>query len=148
MSMFSKSCEYGIRAVIYIVSASKNGERVGISEICQNIDAPEHFTAKILQILTRNRIVSSQKGVHGGFYLDDYQKGLALIEVVTAIDGKTLFTGCGLGLKQCSETNPCPIHSKFKSIRNDIKKMLEQTTIEELGNSIKKGKSVLKTLKI
>ncbi|MBS1778834.1 MAG: Rrf2 family transcriptional regulator [Bacteroidetes bacterium] len=146
--MFSKSCEYGIRAVIYIVSASKNGERVGISEICQNIDAPEHFTAKILQILTRNRIVSSQKGVHGGFYLDDYQKGLALIEVVTAIDGKTLFTGCGLGLKQCSETNPCPIHSKFKSIRNDIKKMLEQTTIEELGNSIKKGKSVLKTLKI
>ncbi|MBN9482825.1 MAG: transcriptional regulator [Bacteroidetes bacterium 43-93] len=146
--MFSKSCEYGIRAVIYIVSASKNGERVGIGEICQNIDAPEHFTAKILQILTRNRIVSSQKGVHGGFYLDDYQKGLALIEVVTAIDGKTLFTGCGLGLKQCSETNPCPIHSKFKSIRNDIKKMLEQTTIEELGNSIKKGKSVLKTLKI
>lgn len=146
--MFSKSCEYGIRAVIYIVSASKNGERVGISEICQNIDAPEHFTAKILQILTRNRIVSSQKGVHGGFYLDDYQKGLALIEVVTAIDGKTLFTGCGLGLKQCSETNPCPIHSKFKSIRNDIKKMLEHTTIEELGNSIKKGKSVLKTLKI
>jgi len=146
--MFSKSCEYGIRAVIYIVSASKNGEKVGISEICQNIDAPEHFTAKILQILTRNRIVGSQKGVHGGFYLDDYQKRLALIEVVTAIDGKTLFTGCGLGLKQCSETNPCPIHSKFKSIRNDIKTMLEQTTIEELGNSIKKGKSVLKTLKI
>jgi Rrf2 family protein len=145
--MFSKSCEYAIRAIIYIASENEKDKKVGISEICENIEAPEHFTAKILQVLSRNRIVNSQKGVHGGFYLDDFQKDLKLIDVVTAIDGKALFTGCGLGLKQCSETNPCPLHNKFKAIRNDIKKMLEDTSIEELGKNLKKGKSVLKTLK-
>ena len=146
--MFSKSCEYAIRAIIYIASENEKDKKVGISEICENIEAPEHFTAKILQVLSRNRIVNSQKGVHGGFYLDDFQKDLKLIDVVTAIDGKALFTGCGLGLKQCSETNPCPLHNKFKAIRNDIKKMLEDTSIEELGKNLKKGKSVLKTLKV
>jgi DNA-binding IscR family transcriptional regulator len=65
---------------------------------------------------------------------------------VEAIDGRALFTGCGLGLKQCSEKEPCPIHDKFKSIRNALKNMLEQTTIEELGKKLKTGKSVLKTL--
>lgn len=146
--MFSKSCEYGIRAIIYIASENEKGEKVGISEICKNIEAPEHFTAKILQILSRNKIVSSQKGVHGGFYLDDFQKDIRLIDVVTAIDGKALFTGCGLGLKQCSETNPCPLHNKFKAIRNDIKRMLEDTSIDELARNLKKGKSVLKTIRV
>lgn len=146
--MFSKSCEYGIRAIIYIAAENEKGKKVGIAEICENIEAPAHFTAKILQILSRNRIVNSQKGVNGGFYMDQYQRELKLIEIVTAIDGKAIFTGCGLGLKQCSESNPCPLHNKFKAIRNDLKKMLESTTIDELGKNLKKGKSVLKTIKV
>lgn len=141
--MFSKSCEYGMRAIIYIASENEQGRKVGISEICENISAPEHFTAKILQILGRNRIVSSQKGVHGGFFLDDFQRHAKLIDVVTAIDGKAIFTGCGLGLAQCSELNPCPLHHKFKAIRNDLTDMLENTSIEELGKRLKKGKYIL-----
>lgn len=144
--MFSKACEYAIRAVIYISAENKEGRKVSIHEICEAVEAPSHFTAKILQVLSRNRIVSSQKGVHGGFYLDKIQGDIQLIDIVTAIDGKTLFTGCGLGLKQCSETEPCPIHDKFKAVRGALKKMLEETTIDELGKKLKKGKSVLKTL--
>ncbi len=144
--MFSKSCEYAIRAVVYIASESKSDRKVSIQEISENIESPAHFTAKILQTLSRNRIVSSQKGVNGGFYIDNAQVENKLIDIVTAIDGKVLFTGCGLGLKQCSETNPCPLHNKFKSVRNDIRRMLEGTTIKELANNIKSGKSVLRRI--
>lgn len=144
--MFSKSCENAIRAIIYIASASKDGRKVGIAEICQNIEAPQHYTAKVLQILTRNRLVSSQKGVHGGFYLEKAQLETRLISVVNAIDGPTLFNGCGLGLKQCSETNPCPIHDKFKAVRNGLKSMMEETTIGELGENLTTGNTVLKNI--
>src|SRR4051812_7274604 len=122
--MFSKSCEYAVRAAIYISAESSKDNKVGISEICEHIEAPRHFTAKILQILTRNKIVSSQKGVNGGFYVDKMQGEKRIIEIVEAIDGNTLFTGCGLGLKECSETEPCPLHDRFKSIRAGIRKML------------------------
>jgi Rrf2 family protein len=120
---------------------------VGIIEICENIEAPQHYTAKLLQVLTRNKLVSSQKGIHGGFYLTKEQLREPLISVVKAIDGPSLFTGCGLGLKHCNEKEPCPIHDEFKSVRNGIRKMLEETTIDKLGKKIKKGDSVLKSLK-
>ena len=145
--MFSKSCENAIRAIIYLASESRQDQMVGIVEICENIEAPQHYTAKLLQVLTRNKLVSSQKGIHGGFYLTKEQRDEPLISVVKAIDGPSLFTGCGLGLKHCNEKEPCPIHDEFKSVRNGIRKMLEETTIDKLGKKIKKGDSVLKSLK-
>jgi len=65
--MFSKTCEYAIRAMIFIAQKSKLG-RVGIKEIAEAIDAPEHFIAKILQELCRKGLLQSLKGPTGGFY--------------------------------------------------------------------------------
>ncbi|MNH43801.1 hypothetical protein D3C79_1057920 [compost metagenome] len=58
-----------------------------------------------------------------------------LSEVVEAVDGKSIFIGCGLGLAHCSETNPCPLHHEFKAIRNQLKDLLEQTTIGHFNES-------------
>ena len=49
--MFSKTCEYGIKAVLYIASQSLENKRVKIGDIVQNIDSPEAFTSKILGVL-------------------------------------------------------------------------------------------------
>ncbi len=142
--MFSKTCEYGIRAVVYIAAEGSVNSKMSIPEICANIEAPSHFTAKILQTLGHNKLVSSQKGVNGGFYLDKIQKNRKLIDIVKAIDGDVLFTGCGLGLKECSESMPCPLHNRFKSIRNNLKTMLEETTITDLATNWKNGNGFLR----
>jgi len=142
--MFSKACEYAIRSAIYLAAESKIDHKVGIDEICEHIEAPRHFTAKILQTLTKKRLVSSQKGVNGGFYMEKKQVGRKVIDIVDAIDGNILFTGCGLGLKECSEKEPCPLHDKFASIRTNITKMLTDATIESLANKLEKGKGFLR----
>ena len=56
------------------------------------------------------------------------------------------FHGCGLGLSHCSETHPCPVHDKFKSIRDELAHMLETTNLEELALGIKSGETFLKSL--
>jgi len=142
--MFSKSSEYAIRAAIYIAAEGNKDKKVGISEICDHIVAPQHFTAKILQILTRNNIISSQKGVNGGFFLGENQHDTRLINIIKAVDGDHLFTGCGLGLKECSETEPCPLHNKFKSLRSGIKNMMEEATIGDMAKKLKKGSGFLR----
>ncbi len=142
--MFSKACEYGIRAVIYIVAAAKNDRRLGIKDICDEIDAPEYFTAKILQNLVKMEIINSSKGPNGGFYIDQNATAIKLIDVVRAIDGNKLFDGCGLGLQKCSEKQPCPIHFEFKSIRDALKKMMEETTVQDLTEDLNKGLVFLK----
>ncbi|PKG50043.1 MULTISPECIES: RrF2 family transcriptional regulator [Olleya] len=144
--MFSKACEYGIRASIFIAKNSFDGKRVSPKEIAAEIDSPQAFTAKILQALVKNNIVNSVKGAYGGFEID--KKDIALIklsQVVEAIDGDAVYSGCGLGLSKCDENHPCPVHDKFKVIRDGLKVMLETTNLEELALGIKSGASFLKT---
>lgn len=143
--MFSKTCEYGIRATIFIASESYQNNRVGLKDIAQKIDSPEAFTAKILQILSKSNIIHSVKGVGGGFEIPkEKMSKITLAQIVTALDGNTVFTGCGLGLKNCSEIHPCPVHDKFKIIRNELATMLENTNLEELALGIKSGDTFLR----
>ena len=128
--MFSKTCEYAIRALIYIAQKSKDGNRIGIKEIASGIDSPVYFIAKILQDLSRKGFVQSAKGPNGGFYMDDANLEQSVADIVREIDGDKLFSGCGLGLKECSEDHPCPIHNDFKHIRQEIKTMLEESRIQ------------------
>jgi len=143
--MFSKACEYAIRATIYIVDKSTQQERVSLKDIAQEIDSPVAFTAKILQQLANHGIIDSVKGKSGGYEINARQlKNIRLADIVKAIDGEDVFTTCGLGLKTCSEEHPCPIHKKFKKIRVALRDMLENTSIQELSVQSKKGLTFLK----
>jgi Rrf2 family transcriptional regulator, iron-sulfur cluster assembly transcription factor len=143
--MFSKACEYGIRAAIYIAVQSNLGIRVSLKDIAREIDSPEAFTAKILQLLSKNEIVDSVKGPAGGFTIERKNMvKIKLIHIVSAIDGDAIFKGCGLGLKACSEKHPCPVHNKFKAIREELKAMLENTSLYELSLGLQNGVTFLK----
>ncbi len=142
--MFSKSCEYGIRAVIYIAAQSRRNKLAGVTQIAKATDAPKDFTAKILQDLSRRSIINSIKGRNGGFFIDKKRKPIYLYDIVTAIDGDKIFTSCGLGMKECSERKPCPIHNQFKKVRNDLSKMMKHSTVDDLVNGLEKKLSFLK----
>jgi len=144
MGIFSKTCEYAMRSVFFIAHRTANGGRVGIKEIASGIDSPEHFLAKILQDLSKKNIVQSAKGPNGGFYMEQVNLNRPLAEVVEAVDGNGVFTGCGLGLDYCSAVNPCPLHHEFKAIRNQMKKMLENTLIGELNEDLNLGLTKLR----
>lgn len=143
--MFSKACEYGIKASIFIAINSSEGRRVSPKEISKEINSPQAFTAKILQALVRNNIVKSIRGAYGGFEIDkDKIATTKLYQIVNAIDGDSIYNGCGLGLHTCDENHPCSVHDQFKIIRTELKDMLENTNLEQLALDIKSGVSFLK----
>jgi len=143
--MFSKACEYGIKATIFIATSSYEKQRVSLKEIAKEIASPEAFTAKILQNLVRHNIINSVKGAYGGFEIEKQKIAtIKLSQIVIAIDGDKIFNSCGLGLDTCDENHPCPVHDKFKIVRDNLKNMLEQTNLEELALDIKSGASFLK----
>lgn len=134
--MFSKTCEYALRALIFVAQKSKDGEKVGIKDIAKGIDSPEYFIAKILQNLSKKNFVQSIKGPNGGFFMTDENLDMSIAEVVREIDGDKLFSRCGLGLDYCSESHPCPIHHQFKHIKEGIKTMLCGTDIRMLSEKL------------
>ncbi|MBS1978036.1 MAG: Rrf2 family transcriptional regulator [Bacteroidetes bacterium] len=142
--MFSKGCEYGIKAIIYIATQSLEGKRVKIGDVVENSGSPEAFTGKVLGALTKHNIVHSLTGPHGGFYIDPGRmKRITASDIVFAIDGDSVYNGCGLGLSQCSNTRPCPMHDKFAKVRTELKRMLETTTVYDLAIGLKSGKTIL-----
>ncbi len=143
--MLSKACEYGIKATVFLAQQSKDNKLSNVKEIAQAIDSPEAFTAKVLQQLVKSALISSVKGVKGGFFIEKKTlKKLNLLQIVTAIDGDGLITNCMLGLSQCSEIDPCPVHHQYKSIKADIIKMLKNSTVESLAPGVAQRLSFLK----
>jgi len=143
--MFSKACEYGIKAAIYVAVQSLEDKRVSMKDIAREIDSPVAFTAKILQQLVRNHVMSSVMGPTGGFEIEKRKiDEIKLSQIVDAIDGDAIYRGCGLGLKECNARKPCPVHDKFAKIRDELKNMLENTSLYELATGLEVGLTFLK----
>ena len=143
--MFSKACQYGIKASIFIASQSALGNRVSLKDISSGINSPEAFTAKILHKLAKKNILTSLKGPTGGFHIPNgMAETIKLSAIVEAIDSDTIYLGCALGFDSCDALKPCPMHNKFVDIRDNLRIMLENTSLLELANGLDVGMSFLK----
>ena len=143
--MFSKACEYAIKASIYIARQSLQQKRVNVKEVSQSVDAPVAFTAKILQVLCREDIMQSVRGQQGGFVFDEIkQKEIKIFDLVRIFDGDGLFTQCGLGLHKCSSVNPCPVHDDFKVVREKLLEMTQKHSLYDLALKTESGLAWLK----
>lgn len=131
--MFNKETEYALRSLVYIQAQNFNGRKPGVEEIASATEAPRHFTAKILHRLVRNGFLLSLKGKGGGFFLDDEKSSTPLLDIVSAVGGSKLFTGCVFGLKQCNCDTPCPMHDRYASIRDSLQELLSSETILTLA---------------
>jgi len=142
--MFSKACKYAINAMIYLASLPEEKKSVSMKAISAATASPEPFTAKILQELVKRNLLKSTKGPHGGFSIKKPSSEVFIGEIVTAIDGELIFTGCALGMEECTEDHPCGLHFKFKAIRDHLYGMLCTTSLNDLAGSIQSGQSFLK----
>ncbi len=138
--MFSKATEYALRATIYLAQKSSAENKLGLEDISIAIDSPKSFTAKIMQVLTKdNRIVSSARGPMGGFFLSDRAKKLPVRSVLQAMGEDEILEKCVMGLKKCSESQPCPMHAQYKIIKKQLLDLFTSKTIMQLADEIEDG---------
>ena len=144
--MLTKSTEYAIRALVFIQLKNNQNQRPGVVEVASEIEAPQAFTAKILQTLTKHQLIGSMKGRGGGFFFTEREKNLTLYRVIALMEGSSVFTRCGFGLSRCSDTNPCPLHHRYAAIRDGYLQIAQTETIQTLTSKIERGEAVLNSL--
>ncbi|HVO73262.1 MAG TPA: Rrf2 family transcriptional regulator [Ignavibacteriaceae bacterium] len=127
--IFSKKCEYGLQAVLYL-AAHMDKNVVSAEEIAKKLNIPKEFVSKILQNLTESGIVYSKKGKSGGFALAKDPQKIKLIDIVAAIDGLGIFKSCVLGFPNCNPDNPCPLHGKWGELRSKAYDMLTEENLD------------------
>jgi Rrf2 family protein len=136
--LLSNACVYGLRASVYLAAVSDDSY-VSIKKISNDLDISHHFLTKVLQQLTSADMMESMKGPKGGVRLVNATDDITLLEIVAAIDGMDILTECALGLPGCGTAKPCPIHEKWADTRDEIRKMLADTSLQELVDEGKSG---------
>jgi Rrf2 family protein len=135
--MLSNTSKYAIRATLYLALNARNGEKIGIKKISSELNIPSPFLSKILQVLAKRKLLSSNKGPNGGFSLAKESKKITLYDIVTVIDGNDIFHKCLISMRTCHEDNtPCPIHQKYEPIRNEVIRLFMEQTIDDLAKDV------------
>ena len=89
--LFSKTCEYGLQAMIFL---AVEGKKVGLTKISEKQGLPSYYLSKILQNLVKAKILESAKGPTGGFWLSKPADSIRLAHIVDAIDGMDTLDQC------------------------------------------------------
>ena len=130
--VLARSTEYAIRALTFLAQLPP-GKLAGAREIAEAEGVPMPYLWKILQMLTRKKLIRSFKGIHGGYELALPPDQVHLDSIVAATDGVDFSGQCVLGLPECSEVQPCPLHETWKDVRNRLVSMFEHTTLADLA---------------
>jgi len=129
--MLSKSCEYGLRAALYLSTLDSDGY-VSIGAISDELDISFPFLTKIFQKLNEAGLLTSQRGPNGGVALTEAPEEIALYDIIVAIDGDSLFEDCVLGLPGCGNAEPCPLHDQWIDKREQVETMFRTATLADL----------------
>lgn len=140
--IYSKPCEYAIRSLC--VLANQPSRAAQAREIAQADGIPAPVLAKILQELARKGLLHSRRGPGGGFRLARRAELITLRDVVAAVDGLDPFLECAVGLAECSDDSPCPLHDTWKRLRQQLMNYLESTTVAAMASAVKRKKELLR----
>ncbi|MBK8923925.1 MAG: Rrf2 family transcriptional regulator [Saprospirales bacterium] len=135
MKVLSKSSEYGLRALLYMVRKQNEQEYVSIRDLSEQLDISFYFLTKILQTLTQANLLVSYRGPNGGIAFKVPPEKIMLSDVVRVLEGSDFFDKCLLGLPGCGEMAPCPMHEFWKEIKGALKQEFDTTSLAEMGHN-------------
>jgi Rrf2 family protein len=107
----------------------------GTQAIAEITGSPRNYLGKILQQLSRYGLVESQKGLGGGFKLARRPGDISLYEIVDSLEDVSRWSECILGNERCSTENPCPMHPRWRAIRESYIDLLRTTSIGDIAGN-------------
>ena len=141
--MLSNSSKYSLKAVLYLTLHTDENNKMMVKDLSERINVPKAYIAKLLQELSKRKIISSTKGPNGGFYITESNKNHTIMEIIEIIDGKKRIDSCMLGLEDCNEKKPCPIHNLISPSRSKMIALLKSKTIDDLAKDLELNKVFL-----
>lgn len=129
----SAKSDYAVRAAI-VLALAKADEPVKADTIARSQEIPLKFLLNILSELKRDRIVTSHRGIHGGFLLARPATEITVADVIRAMEGP---------LASVHEILPENVHypppseslqQVWVAVRASLRSVLETVTIADLAS--------------
>ena len=134
--ILSRSTEYAIRLIFYLSDRQPLPQYVRIKDVATDLDVSYYQLAKVANALITNEILKSSTGPTGGIDLCDHANSLPLSVVLEIFGDDDIFDRCILGLHECSNENPCPIHTVWGTTRSELKTTFFDITLGDLKSDV------------
>jgi Rrf2 family protein len=126
----TREADYAVRCVLFL--SQETDRVVSANEISESMSVPKTFLSKILQRLSKSRIVRSSQGVAGGFELVNKPDKVNILEVIEAIQGSAAVNVCAIDERNCDLSSTCPVHPVWVELREDIENKLKKESFARL----------------
>lgn len=129
--MLSKTAEYALRAVAFLVSTE--GEPASADLLAKRTKVPRRYLQHVLQDLVAAEVVRSRPGPRGGYELAADAETLTIFDVVNAVSPIERIRACPLGLK--GHTQLCPLHAELDRAYAATEQAFKSVTLKALVTS-------------
>lgn len=134
--IITRATEHSITAMIYMAGKHPHPV-VSKREICKSEGITPAFLTKILQPLIHNGLVTSKRGVAGGFRLARDPDKITLWDVMTAVEEPLALNVCLTHENECDRVNYCPVHEMWVEVRGNMERIFSRKSLAELARERK-----------
>ncbi len=137
--ILSRTSQYAVQALIYMATQPADTPVLN-KDIAAKLNVPAPYLAKILQNLAKGSLLYSFRGRLGGFCLREDGTKMTLMDILLLTEGPAFTQSCLLGLKKCADETACPVHFRWKPVKEKIIGLLRETTLDKLAKAVLSGK--------
>lgn len=141
----SKKSEYALRALLELTLAHGT-TTLQRHEIANRQHIPVEFLEQILLALKRAGLLSSRRGMKGGYTLIKSPQDITLGQVIRVLDGPLAPIGCvsKTAYQKCSDCpyankTQCPVQQIMGTVRDAIAGILDHYTLADFAAGSPKG---------
>jgi Rrf2 family protein len=132
--LITRETDYAVRTVLFLTR--EKDRTASVTEVADAMQIPKSFLAKVLQRLVRGHILTSMRGVNGGFRLARKPSEISLLDVMEAVQGPTGINICAIDDKRCPMSVTCVVHPVWVEVRQDVEKKLKRQTFDKLAGGV------------
>ncbi len=131
MIKLSRLTDYAI--VIMAAMARREGASLSASSLAEQTALPEPTVSKVLKLLVKGGVISSIRGVNGGYALKARPADIRVGDIIAAMEGPIALTSCVKGSKDtCSIESLCMLHGRWNVVNIAIKTALDNVTLADM----------------
>lgn len=130
--LISREVDYGYRIIVYL--GLNEGKYIKRKELCEKERIPYRYLKKVLEKLTKNKILRTKSGKNGGYRLNISLKKITFLTILKIIDEEKIkFKECILKQQVCEfRSGYCVVHNKFKAIEREVERKLNEVVFSDL----------------
>jgi Rrf2 family protein len=128
----TRMADYATRVLIHL-AALPAGSRANRVTLAKLADVPMEFLGKVLQALTRARLICSHRGVNGGFELARASSDISMLDILEAIEGPVTLNTCLAHANACPRQWWCAAHEVWSEAQEALKKVLSAAKVDQLA---------------